>query len=110
MRKGKISITAMVMMATLVLVFITLFHAGAYAQSSTAQKLTLVARSGSALEEQTAMAIARQLKELGIDANVSLAGNDSYTFFAAIGDLIMTGPTRTNVNDFRAILIDPAVR
>lgn len=52
----------------------------------------------------------RRAGALGIDAKVSLAGNDSYTFFAAIGDLIMTGPTRTNVNDFRAILIDPAVR
>ena len=31
--------------------------------------------------------------------------NDSYAFFEALGDLIMTGPTRTNVNDFRAILI-----
>jgi hydroxypyruvate reductase len=31
--------------------------------------------------------------------------NDSYAFFADVGDLIITGPTRTNVNDFRAILI-----
>jgi hydroxypyruvate reductase len=31
--------------------------------------------------------------------------NDSYAFFAGVGDLIITGPTRTNVNDFRAILI-----
>jgi glycerate 2-kinase len=31
--------------------------------------------------------------------------NDSYAFFEALGDLIITGPTRTNVNDFRAILI-----
>jgi hydroxypyruvate reductase len=31
--------------------------------------------------------------------------NDSYSFFEALGDLIITGPTRTNVNDFRAILI-----
>ena len=31
--------------------------------------------------------------------------NDSYTFFAATGELLTTGPTRTNVNDFRAILI-----
>lgn len=33
------------------------------------------------------------------------ANNDSYAFFEALGDLVMTGPTRTNVNDFRAILI-----
>jgi hydroxypyruvate reductase len=44
----------------------------------------------------------------GIDAKRALAGNDCYGFFAALGDLIVTGPTRTNVNDFRAILIEPA--
>ena len=42
----------------------------------------------------------------GIDAKRALAGNDGYGFFAALGDLIVTGPTRTNVNDFRAILIE----
>ncbi|TDX29389.1 glycerate 2-kinase [Modicisalibacter xianhensis] len=36
-----------------------------------------------------------------------LTRNDAYTFFAALGDLVVTGPTRTNVNDFRAILILP---
>lgn len=40
-----------------------------------------------------------------IDAAVTQANNDSYDFFAALGDLVMTGPTRTNVNDFRAILV-----
>ncbi len=35
-----------------------------------------------------------------------LDDNDSYSFFAATGDLLVTGPTHTNVNDFRAILID----
>ena len=33
------------------------------------------------------------------------ADNDSYAFFAALGDLVVTGPTRTNVNDFRAIVV-----
>jgi glycerate 2-kinase len=42
----------------------------------------------------------------GIDARQALADNDGYGFFAALGDLIVTGPTRTNVNDFRAILIE----
>ena len=41
----------------------------------------------------------------GLDAQVMLDGHDSYSFFAELGDLIITGPTRTNVNDFRAILI-----
>ncbi len=40
-----------------------------------------------------------------LDANVLLDNNDSYRFFSEIGDLVVTGPTRTNVNDFRAILI-----
>jgi len=43
----------------------------------------------------------------GIDVAASLRGHDSATLFAAIGDLIITGPTRTNVNDFRAILVIP---
>jgi glycerate 2-kinase len=41
----------------------------------------------------------------GLDPNRSLAANDSYGFFAALGDLFVTGATRTNVNDFRAILV-----
>jgi hydroxypyruvate reductase len=41
----------------------------------------------------------------GISAHEALAENDSYGFFAALGDLVMTGPTLTNVNDFRAILV-----
>jgi len=41
----------------------------------------------------------------GLDARRSLADNDGYGFFAALGDLVVTGPTRTNVNDFRAILV-----
>ena len=45
---------------------------------------------------------------LGVDAKKALADNDGYGFFAALGDLIVTGPTRTNVNDFRAILIETA--
>jgi hydroxypyruvate reductase len=40
-----------------------------------------------------------------IDARKVLADHDSYGFFSALGDLIVTGPTRTNVNDYRAILI-----
>jgi hydroxypyruvate reductase len=41
----------------------------------------------------------------GIDAQALLDANDSYGFFAALGDLVVTGPTRTNVNDYRAILL-----
>ncbi len=42
---------------------------------------------------------------LGMDARKFLAANDSYGFFSALSDLVVTGPTRTNVNDYRAILI-----
>lgn len=41
----------------------------------------------------------------GLDAKARLADNDGYGFFAALGDLVVTGPTRTNVNDFRAIYV-----
>jgi hydroxypyruvate reductase len=41
----------------------------------------------------------------GLDPAQHLAAHDSGALFAALGDLIVTGPTRTNVNDFRAILI-----
>ena len=44
----------------------------------------------------------------GLDAKARLADNDGYGFFDGLGDLIVTGPTRTNVNDFRAIVIMPA--
>lgn len=41
----------------------------------------------------------------GIEVKACLANNDGYGFFQAAGGLVMTGPTLTNVNDFRAILI-----
>jgi hydroxypyruvate reductase len=44
-------------------------------------------------------------QQQGLDAEAYLAAHDSYGFFAALGDLVVTGPTRTNVNDYRALLI-----
>jgi hydroxypyruvate reductase len=44
----------------------------------------------------------------GIDPEASLARNDAHSFFEAIDAQIIPGPTLTNVNDFRAILIEPA--
>ena len=41
----------------------------------------------------------------GVSARQCLAANDSYGFFSALGDLLVTGPTRTNVNDYRAIVV-----
>ena len=46
-------------------------------------------------------------KAAGLDPQQYLANNNSFEFFSQIGDLIVTGPTLTNVNDFRAILVNP---
>lgn len=46
-------------------------------------------------------------RSLGLDPAAALQANETYRFFEALGDLVVTGPTRTNVNDFRAILIEP---
>ena len=43
--------------------------------------------------------------EAGVDAARHLADNDSYGFFSALGDLVVCGPTYTNVNDFRAFVV-----
>lgn len=49
----------------------------------------------------------RRAAERQISAKARLADNDGYGFFAALDDLVVTGPTLTNVNDFRAIVIEP---
>ena len=47
----------------------------------------------------------RRAGALGLNPRALLNNNDAYAFLAALDDLVMTGPTRTNVNDFRALLI-----
>ena len=42
----------------------------------------------------------------GLKPQDMLANNDGHGFFSALGDSVITGPTLTNVNDFRAILIE----
>jgi glycerate 2-kinase len=49
---------------------------------------------------------AARARAQGLDAAYCLADNNSTAFFAALGDLISPGPTFTNVNDFRAIMVD----
>jgi glycerate 2-kinase len=49
-------------------------------------------------------------KGLGLDVAAHLAENNAYDFFEKLGDLVTTGPTLTNVNDFRAMLIGPLSR
>ncbi len=51
---------------------------------------------------------ARRLRAAGKDPAALLADNDAYSAFDTLGDLFVPGPTGTNVNDFRAILIQPA--
>ena len=53
-------------------------------------------------------ATAGRARALGLDPASFLANNNSTPFFAPLGDLLMSGPTFTNVNDFRAILVDTA--
>ncbi len=44
-------------------------------------------------------------RAVNLDARTILAGHDSHSLFKAVGDLVITGPTLTNVNDFRAVLV-----
>ncbi len=48
-------------------------------------------------------------RQMGLDPQAFADDNDAGGFFAALGQAVVTGPTRTNVNDFRAILIAPRV-
>jgi glycerate 2-kinase len=45
-------------------------------------------------------------RKLGLNARASLADNDAHGFFRELGDQVVTGPTLTNVNDFRAVLVN----
>ncbi|TVQ46631.1 MAG: glycerate kinase [Gloeocapsa sp. DLM2.Bin57] len=47
----------------------------------------------------------QQARELGLNPQEYLTNHDSYSFFAQLNSLVITGPTLTNVNDFRAILV-----
>jgi hydroxypyruvate reductase len=58
--------------------------------------------AGAIVDGQTAA----RARALGLDPAAFLADNDSTGFFAALGDLLTPGPTFTNVNDFRAIVVD----
>jgi len=58
-----------------------------------------------AVIDQTTFA---KMKSLGLSPAAYLANNDATAFFSDTGDLLLTGPTLTNVNDVRVILVDPA--
>ncbi|MBC7779731.1 MAG: glycerate kinase [Proteobacteria bacterium] len=50
----------------------------------------------------------KRAQALGLNPSEFLARNDGFSFFQQLGDLVVTGPTHTNVNDFRAIVVEPA--
>jgi glycerate 2-kinase len=65
--------------------------------------------AGSAADPAGAIIDARtfsKMKSLGLNPKTYLDSNDATTFFEATGDLVLTGPTLTNVNDIRVILVD----
>ncbi len=78
--------------------------AGIYALAADTDGVDGAARAAGALITPTTLARARAA---GLDSANSLRRNDSAGLFAALGDLVDPGPTRTNVNDFRAILLLP---
>jgi glycerate 2-kinase len=66
--------------------------------------------AGSATDPAGAMIDAStfaKMKSLGLDPKAYLANNDATAFFTKTGDLLLTGPTLTNVNDIRVILVEP---
>jgi hydroxypyruvate reductase len=56
-------------------------------------------------EDNAGSVLSPESMKRGPDARALLARHDSYGFFQRLGDLVVTGPTRTNVNDYRAILL-----
>lgn len=78
-------------------------HAGIYALAADTDGIDGAGNNAGCHVSPTTI---ERAKKAGVDPIVSRDNNDSYMFFAACGDLITTGPTRTNVNDFRAIYVD----
>lgn len=76
--------------------------AGAYALAADTDGIDGTEDNAGALIAPDSLARAKQA---GIDGQRCLADNDAYRFFAGLDDLLVTGPTLTNVNDYRAILI-----
>ena len=79
--------------------------AGAWAIAADTDGIDGVEDNAGALLAPDSLARARLA---GLDARRMLDDNDGYAFFGALDDLVTTGPTRTNVNDYRVILLLPA--
>ena len=61
------------------------------------------------IRKRTGLTQEKLSESSGLSAKHALENHDSHRFFGAIDHQIITGPTMTNVNDFRAILIEPAL-
>jgi hydroxypyruvate reductase len=76
--------------------------AGIFALAGDTDGIDGTEETAGAIATPTTLARARDAK---LNPRAMLDGHDSYGLFATLGDLVLTGPTLTNVNDFRAILI-----
>jgi len=79
--------------------------AGAWAIAADTDGIDGVEDNAGALLAPDSLSRARVL---GLDARRLLDDNDAWRFFSSLDDLVVTGPTRTNVNDYRAILLLPS--
>ncbi|HEV8168938.1 MAG TPA: MOFRL family protein, partial [Pyrinomonadaceae bacterium] len=79
-------------------------HTGAVVLSAGTDGIDGNSPAAGAIADETTIQRARNL---GLDANQHLERSDSYSFFAPLGDLIVTGPTGTNVRDLRILLRSP---
>ncbi|GGF23825.1 hydroxypyruvate reductase [Aliidongia dinghuensis] len=77
-------------------------HPGIFAIAGDTDGIDGTEDNAGAIIDPTTLSRARAI---GLDPQAMLDNNDAYGFFKALGDLVVTGPTYTNVNDFRAILI-----
>jgi hydroxypyruvate reductase len=75
---------------------------GTYALAADTDGVDGQAEVAGALIDPTTL---RRAADLGLDSSTYLEANDAHRYFAALGNQVITGPTFTNVNDFRAVLI-----
>ena len=74
---------------------------GAYAVLEGAPAIVVATSRGAFADGSTVM----RMRAAGVDAKAMLAGNNAWTAFHAVRDLFVPGPTGTNVNDLRAMLV-----
>uniref|UniRef100_UPI00036FA662 glycerate kinase type-2 family protein n=1 Tax=Novispirillum itersonii TaxID=189 RepID=UPI00036FA662 len=80
-------------------------HPGIWALAADTDGIDGVEKNAGAIITPTTL---ERAAAMGLNPTARLDDNDSYSIFAALDNLVTTGPTLTNVNDFRAIVITPA--